>query len=1733
MSKRSLISPIVLDLGAKCTGAYLAHYEAYSTPDKIEKEARVYQLEKDSYTLLMTHRAAARHQRRGHDRRQMVKRLFKLIWEKHFALEWDKDVQQTISFLLNRRGFSFLTEEYNTEILSQFPKEAYELLPEKLKIGQNKNGKYDFVSALTEWANKGEGEVKNLFQEILYKAYCETIRKHCQKKKANKSIVKEAKGPVKLVDTPKFVFERVFAQLPKLKRRLETEEYTFKNNDGKKVSAKYNKGETFSILSFINNNNSKTAKEMQAELPEEEQKEWLFNPESDFDMERSEEKLSDLENVDIKLHLRHFAFALHKILNELQSGGRHRSKYFDEVKEVLKNQRTKERKKNGSLIGEDYIDRFCKKLAKGEYEPLTSDELSKLIAHLSNFELKPIRKYFNDKKHKKGDHWEEKRLNKIFENWILREWRIDLAKDKYKAHGEKGDYKALCKKWKEYAGRKQGKILDFFLNTEPFCTIPPYQDNNNRRPPKCQSLILNPEFLDKSCPEWQKRLGELQKLDLVKEYLGDFQARLTELESSKEKGYFSLESTMLSKESKTDAEKKKSKNDIRAADSQRRKLKALDARILQFIFDRVKDADPLKLNEIFSHAKKWRQEQSTEKEKKAALEKLAKAMEDSQLLESLKSPVNQSSKDLFSEGSFLHLVCAYYKMRQRARDGRVFIHPEYRFVKGRGCENTGRFNAKDHLLSYCNHKPRQKKYQSFSDLAGVLQVSPQELKALIQRQEGKTVDEKLFNYLKGIHALETNCVRAAKEQKERRGQLKLDIQNIHSLIYYRRKEEKLSQKEVQKEVKEILKNSRVREAYALHNFCERAKELCLKLTEALYDLEKQEKQQKELHKNPAAAVYLLAQINNIAFKERSGNAKICAVCSVDNAQRMQMLTSKASKESHTKAQRLPAIETRQLDGAVMRMARIVGGAIADDKWRKIEEVLKGDKEVHIPIIMESNRFEFEPSLREIKNKTKKGDAALPEAAEAKAVEKKERIENASQGVCPYTGEETNTGGIDHIIPRSSTRWGTLNDEANLIWASDKGSKKIKGEQELPLSKLKPAYKKRQFGDKSDKGIKEWIRDQIEDAEGQDFKFGKYRSFINLSPDEQRAFRHALFLIGDPLRKKVICAIDHHTRSLVNGTQRYFAEVLANELHKKAKSTGKERLLAFDYFGVEAQDNSRGDGIYNLRKELIENENYRPDLKKYNKEKGKTQDLYSHLIDAQVAFCMAVDAHREEGSLKLKLGDSGLWSRVDKKTGEIKAKKNKIYDAGLFNQIEVQKDSFEVRSLKRRLPEAEKQNLSHRPLFNENAVAMHFLKLIEITSPQKKSIYLQGFLALEELKKCLQKKSEGRFDSYKKYGGILEHDEVEKYIPLYKEQFKIKEGTGAAPFEKFGDRQESIRVYSLDKKKVYAFLIDNFNTRSSPAAWRKTDIKILETLCQLWYFTQRKNIITKDSNKEKIYSLKPNDLKAGGFINPQIENAWNDVRSKVDESKDIYKQLREYFLYKNNKKHGHQRLRKDFSLPIAKSKGFLIRKKSWKGEYVYYCRPASSDFSQTVLHRDKDDIFTGKDERLSNVYRRHNIFFCFESFKDLKEKLCSVDKNLAIDANLYYEAQIPKEFKSFIIKVENRRTDTARPRFRFFLNTKKRMGFESFRKFILRYPFRTLQDLRSDLRKKYFGTEEKADKINCLRDLKASIKKIEKMKEKPNNLLSALQLYREYWESSRKSNKLEYQAKGSFTISEKS
>ncbi len=219
MQENLIISPIAIDLGSKTTGVYFADYVAGESPDKIQKKGVIYRLEKNSYTYLMEGRTASRHQRRGYQRRKLAKRLFRLIWIEEFGLNWDRDISQSIGFLFNRRGFSYLAEEYNPERLMKFPKEAFDYLPNEVKDqfdAANATCDYsDFSIKLTEWSQNSE-KIENIWKAIgdetrkisrsqFVMARLKKLNEYLKKLAQSETIEESEKQRVKLTEMPSWV----------------------------------------------------------------------------------------------------------------------------------------------------------------------------------------------------------------------------------------------------------------------------------------------------------------------------------------------------------------------------------------------------------------------------------------------------------------------------------------------------------------------------------------------------------------------------------------------------------------------------------------------------------------------------------------------------------------------------------------------------------------------------------------------------------------------------------------------------------------------------------------------------------------------------------------------------------------------------------------------------------------------------------------------------------------------------------------------------------------------------------------------------------------------------------------------------------------------------------------------------------------------------------------------------------------------------------------------------------------------------------------------------------------------------------------------------------------------------------------------------------------------------------------------------------------------------------------
>ena len=1606
--KNQVISPIAIDLGAKHTGVFFAHYPTGSSLEKVGQSSsgKVYTLPNDKFTYLMRDRTARRHQKRSLDRRQMAKRLFKLVWEKHLELPWGDEIQEAISFLLNRRGFTRLDETYDRDALHDMPPHARQHLIDVLDLNDGDDERaadvildnlifdgLEAVKAAHKDISKKTKPYRNAkdYHDLTHKLgqYCLEKTADTTRRQARNRLQRVSEGVCKRWAEAGIV--KGLPQPAQGKNFFNVADWLDDDLDTRKEAT----------LKAIKEPDWLQA--AKAEIAEVEKEAWGFAPHA-FDLEKFHnrpELEAENDETEIRWHLHHFAFALHAAKNEMESGGRSRNRYFDEIGSVLNESGNNEDQANKSdttsqgKAADDNQDKgemsdtkisnaistFCSKLRNEEYKlpdgnPMDAEMLTHLIGHISNLELKPLRKYFKDPAHKSKskdrskDYWNEARLKKIVDDWMFKEWRVG-KQDRMKADNAQYSYKELKQRW----NKKSGGVIDFWLGEDPNFTIPPYQNNNNRKIPRCQSLLLNVQHLDGKYPDWREWLSELKrlpnvggegrydeshkqwrsKLERLVSEVGEMEKSLRQLKSNNHNPYFQESEALIGSKK------------VRFG---KRALKELDARLLQFILDRTKVKDPWNLKEIYQCTRKLHKSQEqdekssdTEKARRVAeiKAKLVKAFEDGRLPEKMKEGWNpQDPSKSFPSSSFLHFIYAYYRKRERAEEGRLFIHPIYRDNPGRGYEKTGRFHDRAQLLTYCNHKPRQKRYQMAGDVAALLGVLPSELEKIVCDQVGNEAHQSstahagdllegwLFKQ-RSMKGMKTACKDAANELKNRGGRnLSLDIQSVWKTAQYG---DLISEgrllvggkmpKKPSQAIKNLLRQSSVPEPDKLLVLSGKAIEFC---NELVCDLHDGRGDAASLF-GPERAVFALAQINNIVLKDRGGFSRTCPVCSADNAFRSQVVQpDEEGREPRARSQRLPAIPNRVIDGAVRRMARIVSVAIADDKWKEIEKDIMTDKQVkvRIPIVIEANRFDFDQQLRNwIKHDTSKKKLSERNLFD----EKQKRIRSA--GYCPYTDEILGDDAVeDHIIPRAS-QWGTINDEANLVGATVRGNDNKGDSINYDLSNLQPLYRAEVFGKvnhhldiRDDRAIENWIVNTLWDNETDTFKFGNYVSFSSLQPEERVAFRHALFLPSQhDLREKVIMAMNNRMRTLVNGTQRYFAETLAAAIYRKAMRVRRESQLSFDYYEVEAVTNARGRGIRDLRVLYAKNDSI---IRDNTKQDGKKQEDYSHLIDAQLAFVIAADAHRNDGGMSIDIPDNILVAPT----------KDDGTD-GILHYVRIPEEECKTRPMKRR--KTSEDFFAHKTLFDSEPRAWHFLKLIEVTQGES-SLYLQGFLDLHRLEKCLME-VEWLEALEKHYGSnIVDGDADSSFLPyarpikgknahvikeLYSvEQFGYSRGEEKQPKTIFSEKEISDRVFTvklhqIDHKKVAEFLLDKFNTGTDPESISDDDIKTYRMLWDMVYFTKRIKISEKTIIENTMAKL-TEKFQFQKLYDPSLVREWrkvNDVTRRSDD--DFGNQLNKHFLPNGNLAM-HQAIRKHFSLPVkAEGQGFmLIRRHSWEGKPIY-------------------------------------------------------------------------------------------------------------------------------------------------------------------------------------------------------
>lgn len=341
-------------------------------------------------------------------------------------------------------------------------------------------------------------------------------------------------------------------------------------------------------------------------------------------------------------------------------------------------------------------------------------------------------------------------------------------------------------------------------------------------------------------------------------------------------------------------------------------------------------------------------------------------------------------------------------------------------------------------------------------------------------------------------------------------------------------------------------------------------------------------------------LFSMAQLHTVIDTPRSGFSSTCKWCTAENRFRSETAfyndeTGEFHKKATATCQRLPADTQRPFSGKIERYIDKLGFELAKIKANELEGLEA--QNIHLPIILEQNAFEYEESIRsaKIKNANKKANEKLDKALKnnQKSLDAKiDRIKAFSGGVCPYCGEMLGDDGeIDHILPRSHTLkyYGTVfNSEGNLIYVHQKCNQ-AKADRVYKLSDIKAGVSA------------QWIEEQVANIKG-------YKTFSVLSAEQQKAFRYALFLPNDnEAYKKVAEWLRTDQSARVNGTQKYLAKKIQEKLIKILPN----KHLSFEFILADATE------VSELRRQYARQN---PLLEKQNK-----QAPSSHAIDAVMSF----------------------------------------------------------------------------------------------------------------------------------------------------------------------------------------------------------------------------------------------------------------------------------------------------------------------------------------------------------------------------------------------------------------------------------------------------------------------------------------------------------------------------------
>ncbi len=677
-----------------------------------------------------------------------------------------------------------------------------------------------------------------------------------------------------------------------------------------------------------------------------------------------------------------------KLIQEQEEGAKHRKTYLKNIQDDFK--LLKKRKGFG-------LANLLQNLN------LKEEEFLRFIGNISNLQLRTLRKYFNKKE--APDVWDEKRLEKYVKNSIIA-WHCKEEED-------------VCRRKELLSDLNKKRLFKFLTQTDPKETIPPYEDQNNRRPPRCASIYLNPCGLDNKFPQWETTVENLLEKHSFSKQL---------------KNFTGIEETQKSKRSTSLEKIRIPEFEGKALDvSEKKKERQKKAHILQRMLDISRDHDQYQLRDL---VRKYEEQN-----------KDTKACEGHDGFSMLKDHL----KDAALCNTYIKFAHIYYSRIDEARRG-VWDAPQRKE------------DAKNNIFFCCDHNPPHKNKIAFALVNNLLGTNMEsedleEFRKGFWKEEGVGSYRSLMSFSKFVE----------------------EIRKLHGNAFgqkfikaYLRKVEhdtEIGDKDFKKLVKTLTDDIEKNEG---NDFFQRMQSYL-----GISKTKRPESRDNKIFgiaKYYAGKLYIVAQMYQTLETDVHGFSKDCEYCVRENGWRMRE-EEVENRYPSARAVRLSNDSVVPFDGFLGRYLMRLADEIVTVKKEQLKDIKEG--KVFVPICIEQNRFEFEKTLAKQKGKMSKSNSEMDSS---RAKDKEERIKDDSNDVCPYCGNSIKDGDIDHIIPRSHSlkKYGTIfNSEANLIYVCRSCNRDKKGDGLFSFKDLKGAYLKKVFKGQDVDGLERKIKEDLD------------------------------------------------------------------------------------------------------------------------------------------------------------------------------------------------------------------------------------------------------------------------------------------------------------------------------------------------------------------------------------------------------------------------------------------------------------------------------------------------------------------------------------------------------------------------------------------------------------------------------------------------------------------------------